>query len=149
MKPEANQTDHGAVLRCAVLCCAVLCCAVLAKVLCIKSDSTGLAKQVRDVLLSCTTQAGLSQATSRPAPLVKSWDQLQLACDTTAKQVCALYATSTCCTGASAFAAAAARVAAMAAAGAGTELALPPLPPTARSTLGSRDGQRSADRLLL
>jgi len=52
-------------------------------------------------------------------------------------------------TGASAFAAAAARVAAMAAAGAGSEFALPPLPPPARSSLGSSDGQRSANRLLV
>lgn len=51
--------------------------------------------------------------------------------------------------GASAFAAAAARVAAMAAAGAGSEFALPPLPPPARSSLGSSDGQRSANRLLV
>lgn len=51
--------------------------------------------------------------------------------------------------GASAFAAAAAKVAAMAAAGAGSEFALPPLPPPARSSLGSSDGQRGTNRLLV
>lgn len=52
-------------------------------------------------------------------------------------------------TGATAFAAAAARVAAMAAAGASSEFALPPLPPPARSSLGSSDGQRGTNRLLI